>query len=106
MSVEGPIVKGRFSFIVSPRRTYIDEVGRIVAKSRVGDNGYYFYDINATAEYQIDKKNSLFINLYRGNDKFSFVSTTSDGRSRIFTANWGNTIGGITWRQKVNENLQ
>jgi hypothetical protein len=54
LSLEGPIMKGKSSFIISARRTYIDQVARLVAKDRIGGNGYFFYDVNAKADYIIN----------------------------------------------------
>ena len=39
LSAEGPIVKGKSSFIVSGRRTYIDQVAKLVASDTIGNNG-------------------------------------------------------------------
>jgi hypothetical protein len=107
LSLEGPLVKGRSSFIVSARRTYIDQVGRLVAKSKIGDNGYYFYDINAKADYVINKNNSIDVTFYNGTDDFSYVDNDdNDGRDRYFNGNWGNTLVGISWKQQINKKLK
>lgn len=107
LSVEGPLIKGKSSFIVSARRTYIDQVGRLVAKSQIGDNGYYFYDINAKADYVIDKNNTIDLTLYNGLDDFSYVDNDdNDGRDRYFNANWGNTLAGLSWKQQINKKLK
>ena len=106
-SIEGPLIKGKSSFIVSARRTYIDQVGRLVAKSQIGDNGYYFYDINAKADYIIDKNNTIDLTFYTGIDDFSYVDNDdNDGRDRLFNANWGNTLAGISWKQQINKRLR
>ena len=106
LSLEAPVVKGRSSLIVSARRTYIDQVGKLVAKNRIGDNGYYFYDVNAKLDYLIDKNNQLVFTFYTGKDNFSFVDLDNDGRDRLFNALWGNTIAGLTWKQDVNKKLK
>src|SRR5688572_19651871 len=54
MSLETPVLKGRSSLIVSARRTYLDQVWKLVAKNKIGNNGYYFYDVNAKLDYIID----------------------------------------------------
>lgn len=107
LSLEGPLIKGRSSFIVSARRTYIDQVGRLVAKSKIGDNGYYFYDVNAKADYIINKSNSIDFTFYRGTDDFSYVDNDdNDGRDRYFNANWGNTLVGFSWKQQINKKMK
>lgn len=106
ISLEGPLVKGKSSFIVSARRTYIDQVARLIAPDSIGDNGYYFYDINAKADFWINKNNALFLNFYRGNDNFTYVDNDEKGSPRTFNAKWGNTILGITWKQQLNKKLK
>jgi hypothetical protein len=102
VSLEGPIIKGRSSFIVSARRTYIDQVARLVAKNMVGNNGYYFGDINAKADFIINKNNKLDFTFYTGIDDFTYVDNDdNDGRDRTFNAIWGNTIAGLSWKQRI-----
>jgi hypothetical protein len=97
LSIEGPLVKNKASFIISGRRTYIDQVAKVFAKKRIGNNGYYFYDINARADYEINNNNKLLFTFYNGKDKFSY---TND-KNNLFDANWGNTIAGVTWKQQM-----
>jgi hypothetical protein len=58
LTVEGPIVKNKGSFIISGRRTYID----ILAKALIPDtspfagSGYFFYDLNLKMNYTLSKK--------------------------------------------------
>ncbi len=97
LSVEGPLAKNKVSFIISGRRTYIDQVAKIFAKKTIGNNGYYFYDINAKADYDINDNHKLLFTLYNGKDKFSY---TND-KNNLFNANWGNTIAGLSWKQQM-----
>lgn len=108
VSLEGPIIKGKSSFVISARRTYIDQVGRLVAKKRIGNNGYFFYDVNAKADYTIDHNNQLLFTFYSGRDRFSFKDKNegSDGRDRIFNIWWGNTLAGLAWKQQINKRLR
>lgn len=106
LSLEAPLVKGRSSMIISARRTYIDQVGKLVAKSKIGENGYYFYDVNAKLDYILNKNNQLYFTFYTGKDEFSFVDIDNDRRSRVFDATWGNFITGLTWKQQINPVLR
>jgi hypothetical protein len=106
LSLEGPIIKGRSSFIVSARRTYIDQVAKLVARDSIGDNGYYFYDLNVKADYRINKNNALYFTFYIGKDDFKFVDNDDDGPDRRFNAIWGNTIAGLSWKQQINKKLK
>jgi len=107
VSLEGPIIKGRSSFIVSARRTYIDQVAKFLARDKVGNSGYYFGDINFKADYIINKNNKLDFTFYTGKDDFTFVDIDdNDNRDRTFNAIWGNTLGGITWKQQIGKKLK
>lgn len=106
LSLEGPIVKGKSSFIVSARHTYIDQVARLIAPDSIGDNGYYFYGVNAKADYIINKNNTLNFTFYTGKDDFTFVDDDDEGPTRQFNAIWGNTILGMSWKQQVGRKLK
>lgn len=97
LSVEGPLVKGRSSFIISGRRTYIDQIAKLFAPKKIGNNGYYFYDINARADYTINDNNKLLFTFYNGRDDFSY----KNDKNNIFNAYWGNSIAGLTWQQQL-----
>jgi hypothetical protein len=64
LTVEGPIVKERGSFSLSGRRTYIDQVLKLVNVPVP----YYFYDVNAKANYQLGEKDRLYLSAYLGDD--------------------------------------
>lgn len=97
LSVEGPLVKNKSSFMISGRRTYIDQVAKMFAKKRIGSNGYYFYDINANADYEINENNKLLFTFYSGKDEFSY----NNDKSNQFNAHWGNSIAGLSWKQQL-----
>lgn len=107
ISLEGPIVKGKSSFIVSARRTYIDQVARVVAKSRIGGNGYFFYDVNAKADYILNANNQLLFTFYSGRDRFSYQDNRGrDSSDQVFKTWWGNTLAGLAWKQQVSKKLK
>lgn len=104
INLEGPIKKGKSSFLVSGRRTYIDA---LIYPFLPRDNktGYFFYDLNAKYHHIIDEKNRLFISGYFGKDKFYFrdVSDAND-RSEI-SLRWGNATTTARWNHLFNEKL-
>lgn len=61
LTLEGPIQKGKSSFMISGRRTYIDPIARPIIKAQSGGTttGYYFYDLNGKVNFQLGKKDSL-----------------------------------------------
>ena len=56
LTLEGPIIKDRTSFIISARRTYLDVIAQpLIREIGGGDEftsqGYYFYDLNAKVNH-------------------------------------------------------
>lgn len=107
LTLEGPIIKDKTSFMVSGRRTYIDALTRpiIRASSPTGnDGGYYFYDLNAKVNHKFSDRSRLFLSGYFGRDLF-FVQNRSSARGsadqfeQTFRADlgWGNAISALRW---------
>lgn len=95
ISVEGPIKKGKSSFIISGRRTYIDALVRPFLVDSLQGNGYYFYDLNFKANYIFSDKDRIYVSGYFGRDVFNFISP----RNSDFTVNisWGNAMASARW---------
>ncbi|UOG76260.1 TonB-dependent receptor [Hymenobacter tibetensis] len=107
LTVEGPIVKDKGSFIVSGRRTYFDIFTRQINNLNDDDPeynpipDYYFYDFNAKANYTLGPKDQVFLSGYHGRDAFGFAS--QGGFDFSFT--WGNTVGAARWNHVFNKRL-
>jgi hypothetical protein len=97
LNVEGPIQKGRSSFLVSGRRTYVDVFLKLSKDSSINNNRLYFYDLNAKLNYQLGKKDRLFLSGYFGRDKL--------GVGETFGLQWGNGTGTIRWNHIYNSRL-
>ena len=102
--LEGPIIKKKSSFLVSARRTYFD-VLTMPLQTGPDKAGYYFYDLNAKANYEIDSKNRLFLSGYLGRDKFYFKSNYSSGNTDVGEMSWGNATGTLRWNHLFNGKL-
>ena len=107
LAYEGPINKGKGSFIVSGRRTYFDVFTRALnrANEKKPDYApipdYYFYDLTAKANYTLGENDRLFLTGYLGRDVFGF----SSGNGFNFSFNWGNTIGTLRWNHVFSPRL-
>ena len=107
LTYEGPINKGKGSFIVSGRRTYFDIFTRALNKANEGKENYspipdyYFYDFNAKANYTLGDKDQVFFTGYLGRDVFGFSSTGGFN----FNFSWGNTIGTLRWNHVFSPKL-
>lgn len=103
LTLQGPIVKDKGSFIFSGRFAYIGLLGGAIANAATDDNSdgggffagatYYFFDLNGKLNYTLGKKDRLYLSAYWGRDVFGFKS--QDG----FNANigWGNATTSLRW---------
>jgi len=103
LTVEGPIVEDRSSFIISGRRTYIDILTRpFVENTTAAGSGYYFYDLNAKVNHRFNNKDQIFLSGYLGRDVFSFKSSDAGFEASI---PWGNAIASLRWNHLFNDKL-
>ncbi|RZK17322.1 MAG: TonB-dependent receptor [Hymenobacter sp.] len=107
LGFEGPINKGKGSFLVAGRRTYFDIFTRALNRANAGKEDfspipdYYFYDFNAKANYTLGAKDQLFFTGYLGRDIFGF--TSPNGFQSKFS--WGNTLGVLRWQHVYSPQL-
>jgi hypothetical protein len=92
LNLEGPIVKGKGSFLVTARRTYLDQFLRLSSKYK--SNTLYFYDLNLKANYQINDKSKVFLSAYFGQDVIGLANT--------FGIDWGNATATARWSYIIN----
>lgn len=97
LNVEGPIQKDKSSFLISGRRTYVDMFLKLSSDSAINSNRLYFYDLNAKLNYQLGKKDRLFISGYFGRDQL--------GVGETFGLQWGNGTGTVRWNHIFNSRL-
>jgi len=95
LTLEGPIMKDKMSFIVSGRRSYADLMAR--GANQIDDGTkMYFYDLNAKINYKINDKNRIFLSGYFGKDDFGFDDLGMD---------WGNTTATLRWNHLFSSRL-
>ncbi|MCF8358442.1 MAG: TonB-dependent receptor [Prolixibacteraceae bacterium] len=119
ISLEGPIVKDKTSFIVSGRRTYGDlllqpflKLATIQEQDMNLSAGYYFYDLNAKINHIFSERSRLYLSGYFGKDMFymNLKSHYNDDDVRYdekMGANigWGNGIGALRWNYLISSKL-
>jgi hypothetical protein len=104
LSLEGPIIQDRSSFLLSGRRTYIDAlIMPFVNPDERG--GYFFYDLNAKANYDIDRNNRLYVSGYFGRDKFFFRSAGDMNYRDEGGMFWQNTTTTLRWNHLFSDRL-
>ncbi len=104
LSIQGPLKKNKSSFILSGRRTYIDALVKPFIKktSQFHGSGYYFYDLNAKANYIFSEKDRLYLSGYFGRDVFDFSNSK---QSLVINIPWGNATGTLRWNHVYNQKL-
>ncbi|HSJ67230.1 MAG TPA: TonB-dependent receptor, partial [Anditalea sp.] len=115
LTLEGPIVKDKTSFIVSGRRSYLNLLQLPFINmpgSEGGSTGYYFFDVNAKVNHIINENNRLYLSFYGGEDKghstSSNVYTHEDKSTEIEEGThigWGNMISALRWNHIFNKKL-
>jgi len=116
VTLEGPIKKGRSSFMFSGRRTYADAYMRPLIRAmndKGAEAGYFFYDLNAKMNFYISPKDQLYLSGYFGKDKFDgnvnydFNADTLlvNGNNFKSVMDWGNSTASVRWNHEFNKKL-
>jgi hypothetical protein len=101
-SIQGPVIKNKLSYVVSFRKSYVNEVLKPLAELFVKpDSGgilngssYGMYDLNAKISGRISSKDRIGLNFYKGRDNFNLNREDIDYKTKI---GWGNTLLSLNW---------
>jgi len=106
LTLEGPLKKGRSSYLISVRRSLLDLFTRGYGYLNGGKliSGYYLLDGNAKMNFTLTDKDRLFISLYAGQDKV-FTVQNDNSAANIYSYNirskmnlqWGNQCISSRW---------
>lgn len=77
LTLEGPLIKDKLSFIVGARSTYSDWILKQINEAKFRNTKADFYDLSAKISYEIDKNNSLSITAYQSRDNFKLNTDTT-----------------------------
>ena len=101
LTLETPFAGKKGSILVSGRRTYFDLVLGLLTPP--GEkNQLYFYDGSAKVNYQLGKKDRIFVSAYTGRDNFGSV-IENNGRSTRDAFNWGNRTFTARWNHQLGQ---
>jgi hypothetical protein len=90
---EGPIVKGKGSFVFAGRGSY----AHLFLKLADNPNSAYFYDLNTKLSYSINEKNNVFLSGYFGRDVFQLNNS--------FINTYGNAVINFRWNHLFSDKL-
>jgi hypothetical protein len=107
MTVSGPLLKKRGTFILGARQTYLELfVAPVVSKYVKNktffnrNNIYNFYDYNGSINLKISENDQLTISGYSGRDGYKM---TQEGIKQNNALRWGNTTASVSWEHKFND---
>lgn len=95
IQAEGPIVKDKFSFAVSARRSYVDAFLKLVPKYR--STVMNFYDITAKLRFRPSASHTL--------DGSFFICHDNMAIDRLMGMYWGNLGGSLNWVARAGDRL-
>jgi hypothetical protein len=96
ISLDGPIVKDKLTFLVSGRIAYPNLILGLFPKI-FDSSRAFFYDANARLDYRLNDKNSLSLTGYTSYDNFKFPEDTLYG--------WQTNNATFQWRSLLRENM-
>ena len=102
---EGPIQKGKSSYMISGRSAY-SSLFSLLAKGSENYKGFFIYDVNAKMNFDLSTNQKLFLSCYLGKDIFeskdkgNLNNTLNEG-----TAKWGNETVSLRYTNILRPNL-
>ena len=115
LTLEGPIVKDKASFMVSARRTYLDLLlTPIISAATSGDPtsevdpAYFFHDMNAKLNWRVSPRDRIYFSAFAGLDDFGISTSTKDTYDGVtnqsdvtFGLDWRNQIQALRWNHEL-----
>ena len=99
ISIDGPIIQDKLSFLVSGRRSYFDLFLLLAPDKAMRSTRMYFWDLSGNVTYDIDSKNRLTLSSYASNDVMGM------GMMGIY-ATYGNRLNALAWERDHSEKLK
>ena len=96
LTLEGPIVKDKTSFLISGRRTYADLFLFLASDEDLKNSKLYFYDLNAKVNHTFNENNRLYMSGYFGRDVF---------KNPFAGMRLGNATGTLRWNHLFSQQL-
>ncbi|MEM7657456.1 MAG: TonB-dependent receptor plug domain-containing protein, partial [Bacteroidota bacterium] len=108
-SVEGPLIKGKSSFFLAGRRSWLDlflRPGTAIAYRREGINGfttYDFHDVIGKVNYQLSDKDRLYVSVYTGRDVGRIKTELAEEMAPTYASDnqirWGNITTSLRYQR-------
>lgn len=95
--LEGPLQKGKGSYLVSGRFGYPGPVASLLGSDLTSKPEMLFYDVNAKVNWAWNDRNRLFLSLYSGGDHTTFHKLVKG-----YGMDWGNATATLRWNHVLN----
>ena len=114
LTVEGPVKKGKSSFLLSARRTYFDLLLKPLLNSADTETEFvpYFSDVNAKINFPIGHRDRIYFSLYVGRDSYYssdtyayFPDTNPVLSTYTQSFSWGNITGLMRWNRVISNKI-
>lgn len=96
LTVEGPIIKDRTTFLVAGRRTYADLFLPFAKDKSMRGNKLFFYDLNMKLAHILNDKNRFYLSGYGGRDIF---------KNKFAKIGFGNQAATLRWNHLFSAKL-
>ena len=97
VTLDGPIRKGKSSFVISGRRTYADLMAKLSGVAEARGSSLYFYDLNLKMTSRLSERDRLTVSGYWGRDVV--------GLKDVLHSGFGNLAGSLHWNRNLNSSL-
>ncbi|MCF0053065.1 TonB-dependent receptor [Dyadobacter chenwenxiniae] len=97
LTLEGPLVKDKTSFLLGGRSTYSSWLIKTLDNENFNKSSASFYDVNLHISHEINEKNSLFLTGYISDDRFRLYGDT------LYT--YQNQLASLKWKHTFNNRL-
>lgn len=87
-TLDGPIEKGKTTFLISGRRTYLDLFLPLSSNEDVRKSRLYFYDASFKLTHRFNENNRLYISSYLGRDVMKSSFFKMGFGNKTFTGRW------------------
>lgn len=92
LTIEGPILKEKMSFLISGRRSNMEWLKP--SNYTPASFNFYFFDLNLKLNTILNTRNRLYFTFYSGEDNISQLTESS---VKTYGMKWNNLTGNIRW---------
>jgi hypothetical protein len=97
LTFEGPLAKGKGSWMVGGRTSYSNWLLRQLNSRQLQNSAASFYDLSGHVAYDLDDHNSVYATAYFSQDRFRLVTDT--------LYNYRNLAGSLKWKHTLSNKL-